>query len=225
MVVRKLTRSFGTLPVLQGVDLTFSEGQVAGIVGHNGAGKTTLFRCLAGLLGYEGNINPAPAAIRTRIGFLPTNPNFPSYITGWEYLKLVCSARGLPTEDFSEQNLFDLPLDRYAEDYSTGMKKKLALFGLLLQQNHYYLLDEPFNGVDIQSNLLIHAILRRLRDRGKTVILSSHVFSGLRENCDVIHVLREGTIAQTVLPEEFDSLETELRDYVVGDRLDRLRMD
>ncbi|WP_198664858.1 ATP-binding cassette domain-containing protein [Lewinella sp. IMCC34191] len=225
MVVRNLTRSFGTMPVLRGVDLDLPAGTVHGIVGHNGAGKTTLFRCLAGLLDCRGDIQPRPAEVRTRIGFLPTDPSFPSYVTGWEYLKLCCAARQLPTEDFADQNLFDLPLDRYAEDYSTGMKKKLALFGLLVQQNDLYLLDEPFNGVDIQSNLLMQALLRRLRERGKTVLLSSHVFAGLRENCDAINVLRDGRIERTVSPDAYDSLEKELRDYVVGARLDRLRID
>ena len=225
MIVRHLTRSFGSLAVLRGVDLTLHAGQCHGIVGHNGAGKTTLFRCLAGLLDGEGEIVPSPAEMRTRIGFLPTDPGFPAYITGWEYLKLVCSARGLPTVDFDEQNIFDLPLDRYAEDYSTGMKKKLALFGLLLQQNDLYLLDEPFNGVDIHGNLLINAVIDRLRGRGKTVVLSSHVFAGLRENCDAISILRDGVIEQTVTPEAYGTLETELRSFVVGERLRRLRID
>ncbi|WP_116125019.1 ATP-binding cassette domain-containing protein [Lewinella sp. IMCC34183] len=222
--VKSLQKSYGPLEVLRGVSFVLRPGRVYGIVGANGAGKTTLFTCLAGLAAYNGTINPPPGQLRTRTGYLPTEPVFPSYVTGWEYLKLLCAARDLPTEDFAEQNLFDLPLDRYAEHYSTGMKKKLALFGLLLQGNGVYLLDEPFNGVDIQSNMLIREVIGRLRSAGKTVLLSSHVFSSLEENCDELFVLRDGRLGPPVGRDDYERLSRELRTDSLAGRVDRLRI-
>jgi len=135
-----------------------------------------------------------------------------SYITGWEYLKLLCIARDEKQDNFEEQNVFDLPLDEYAENYSTGMKKKLALMAILLQKNQVYILDEPFNGVDIHSNMIISGIIKQLKDLGKTVLISSHIFSSLRESCDEILLLSDGQISQKVTAENFDTLEQEMID-------------
>ena len=102
------------------------------------------------------------------------------------------------------------------------MKKKLALTAILIQQNQVFILDEPFNGVDIQSNILINEIIHRLRSLGKTVILSSHIFVSLRDTCDVIHVLDQGRLMKTVTRDGFDALEHEMKDVMIEDRIDRL---
>src|SRR5664279_1437591 len=77
-------------------------------------------------------------------------------------------------KEIRQYNIFELPLDKYAEIYSTGMQKKLAITGLLLQKNEVFILDEPFNGVDISSNLMIQEILTGLKAFGKTVITVSY---------------------------------------------------
>lgn len=217
--IEKLNKSFGKNHVLRGIDLSFSGGSVYGIVGANGAGKTTLFRCIAGLESYQGDVDSEFKIIKDHLGYLPTIPIFMSKITGWEYLKLLCLARGIKEDNFDHQNIFDLPLDEYAENYSTGMKKKLALMGILLQQNEIYILDEPFNGVDIQSSILISEIINNLKRTGKTILISSHIFSTLKNHCDIIHLLEEGAIKNSVLPEDFDSLEDDMKSMIIGDRL------
>ena len=80
-------------------------------------------------------------------------------ITGLEYLKFMCQSRSIDSGKLLERNVFNLPLNRYAETYSTGMKKKLALTAILMQENSVFILNEPFNGVDIQSNILISEII------------------------------------------------------------------
>ncbi|MCB0600124.1 MAG: ATP-binding cassette domain-containing protein, partial [Saprospiraceae bacterium] len=147
-----------------------------------------------------------------------------SRITGWEFLKLVCIARGIREEAFEEQNIFDLPLDQYADTYSTGMKKKLALMGILLQKNDLFILDEPFNGVDIHSNMIILDIIRKLKSMQKTVLISSHIFATLQQTCDCIHLLQDGTMARTVAPDEYGELEEQMKSFVVGDRINRIRI-
>jgi len=149
--IKNLSKKYGSKKVLDNINLNFEIGKVCGIVGANGAGKTTLFRCIAGLESCEGIISSPYLSLKDHLGYLETTPIFMSYITGWEYLKLLCSAKKIATHNFEEQNIFDLPLNQYAETYSTGMKKKLALMGVLLRKNDIIILDEPFNGVDIQS--------------------------------------------------------------------------
>ena len=102
------------------------------------------------------------------------------------------------------------------------MKKKLALTALLLQENEVFILDEPFNGVDIQSNLVIAEIIKKLKMLKKTVIISSHIFSTLAATCDEIYLMKNGKIIKKVKQIDFDALENEMKDFTVGNRIDRL---
>lgn len=222
IVLESIHKSYGSLQVLKGVDLALKAGEIHGIVGENGAGKTTLFRCLAGLESCQGSIRYDGGNRREVTGFLPTTPYFLSKITGKEYLQLMCRARHAPARDLATQNVFDLPLGQYASTYSTGMKKKLALTAILLQGNEIFILDEPFNGVDIQSNLLIREVLGKLKELGKIVVLSSHIFSVLGEVCDVLSHLKDGKIVTTAGKEEFYKIEAAMKDSGIGGRIDRL---
>ncbi len=222
IAIRNLRKSYGGKTVLKGIDLSFEPGFVYGIVGQNGAGKTTLFKAVAGLEEFEGAIESSHELLKNHVGFLETNPIFLSRMTGWEYLKLLCAARNIKEDNFEEENLFDLPLDEYAENYSTGMKKKLALMGTILQRNELFILDEPFNGVDIYSNLIITKIVRKLKAANKTVLISSHIFSTLSDTCDIIHLIEEGKVVKSVDRDGFADLDQEMRSFDIGEKLDRL---
>lgn len=145
-------------------------------------------------------------------------------ITGREYIQLICNGRSVKIENLDARNIFDLPLDQYAVEYSTGMKKKLALFGVLLQENEVFILDEPFNGVDIQSNIIITEIIGQLKRMGKTIIISSHIFSTLKDTCDEVYLLQSGQITRSVLAIEFDDLEQEMKRVLVGDKIEKLNL-
>lgn len=220
--VRSLSKKYGSKQVLDSIDLSFEAGKVYGIVGENGAGKTTLFRCIAGLENYDGVIASELTPLKNHMGLLLTEQFFFPKITGREYLRFLCNARGKSMENIEQRNIFDLPLDQYAVTYSTGMKKKLALTGILLQENECYILDEPFNGVDIQSNIIITEIILRLKEMKKTVIISSHIFSTLSDTCDEIHLLQKGKIVRSVEKNRFSELESEMKQVVVGDKLEKL---
>lgn len=222
--IKNLTKHYGSHQVLKGIDLQLEAGKVHGIVGENGAGKTTLFKCIAGLEDCEGSITSQFSPLKNHLGFLQTDPFFFSKITGREYLQLLCNARQLPPTDLDAKNIFDLPLNQYASTYSTGMKKKLALTAILLQQNEVFILDEPFNGVDIQSNMVITEIIQKLRSLGKTVLISSHIFSTLNDTCDVIYLLKDGRFVRQAEREGFGDLEAEMRKFTVGDRVERLKL-
>lgn len=220
--IENLHKSFGSLHVLKGITVAFEPGKVYGIVGENGSGKTTLFRCIAGLEKFSGTIAPDTETRKNRMGFLPTEPWFFNLITGREYIRLLCHARGIIEKDVEERNIFELPLGQYASTYSTGMKKKLALTAILFQENEIFILDEPFNGVDIISNILITGIINKLRELNKTVIISSHIFSTLSDTSDEIYLLRDGVFIRKVEKSDFDELEREMQAFTLGNKIERL---
>lgn len=222
IAIENLSKRYGHKLVLQNINLTFKRGEVHGIVGNNGAGKSTLFRCLSGIERFEGTITSEYESLKNHIGFLPTDPYFFPKITGEEYLRLLCQGRRIRGVNFSEKNVFDLPLNDYAASYSTGMKKKLAITGILLQNNDCFIFDEPFNGLDIQSGIILTAIIERLRELDKIIIISSHIFSTLHECCDRIHLLKGGSVERSTDKEDFKSIEEEMKHLVLGNKIDRL---
>lgn len=222
--INGLSKSYGNNVVLKNITMEFSKGNAYGIVGENGAGKTTLFRCIAGLESYNGEIISDIIPLKNHLGLLLTDPFFFSKITGKEYIRLLCNARGKTNIEFENKNIFDLPLNQYASTYSTGMKKKLAITAILLQENEYFILDEPFNGVDIQSNIILTEIIIKLKELNKIVLISSHIFSTLSDICDEIHLLRKGEQIKSVQKSEFKHLEQEMKEITIGNRIEKLEL-
>ena len=224
ILIQHLDKSFGSKKVLNDINIEFKKGQIYGIVGENGAGKSTLFNAIAGLESFNGTISSNFSPLKNHLGFLQTNPFFFSRITGKEYLQLHLNARKIETVDLIEANIFELPLNQYASSYSTGMKKKLALTAILIQQSDIYILDEPYNGVDIHSNMIITEIIQKLKSLGKTILISSHIFSTLKETCDEIHLLQDGHFKKKVTKSDFDQLEQEMIEFTTGSIIDRLNL-
>ena len=222
--IKGLGKYYGKNEVLKGINMEFSRGKVYGIVGENGAGKTTLFRCIAGLESYNGEIISEIQPLKNHLGLLLTDPFFFSKITGKEYIRLLCNARNKKNINIDQKNIFDLPLNQYASTYSTGMKKKLAITAILLQENECFILDEPFNGVDIQSNIILTEIILKLKELNKTVLVSSHIFSTLSDTCDEIHLLRKGEQIKSVQNVNFKFLELEMKETTIGNRIEKLEL-
>ena len=219
--IHNLSKNFGAKQALKNVNIQFDKGKIYGIVGENGAGKTTLFRCIAGLENYDGQINSELNPLKNYLGLLLTEPFFFKKITGKEYIRLLCNARKKEVSKIADKNIFDLPLNQYASTYSTGMKKKLALLAILLQENQCFILDEPFNGIDIHSNIIIVDLILKLKTLGKTVIISSHIFSTLSDTCDEIYLLKDGEIVKKVFREDFDALELEMKEFTIGNKIEQ----
>jgi ABC-2 type transport system ATP-binding protein len=223
--VRNLHKAFGDHVVLQGVDLTLRPGTIHGLVGANGAGKTTLINCLYGLeMGFTGAVHETSGLpLRQHTGLLPYEPYFYPRLTGREYLEFCLQARGRAVVDFAGWNqLLELPLDQYADEYSAGMRKKLALLAVLVQDFRYLILDEPFNGLDMEANLLLKEILRRLRSRGTGILLTSHLLGALTEVADEITVLVAGRVQRHYEAAEFGTLEADLLDTMHQQKLRHL---
>lgn len=203
-------QKYGDKIVLQNIDQLYCEGKIHGILGKNGTGKTTLFHCMAGLISYEGE---QMISNKTSFGYLPAELYMYSMITGDEFLRFYVEAKGKrynPEEKKRLNDFFGLPLESYAEYYSTGMLKKLYLLGLLLQHNELLLLDEPFNGLDFESCAFITALLHYLREDGKTIFIASHDLDHLFSYADTISVIQSKELVHYNNPDQFSVIKNRI---------------
>ena len=224
--INALYVSYGEHEVLKGCNLSCAYHEIHGVLGMNGAGKTTLFNTLYGFMNSQKGSCALDGQLidNQQIGYLETRNYFYPYLSGREYLQLL----SLHTTAFdidSWNRIFELPLDRLVDQYSTGMKKKLTFLGILALDRPVLILDEPFNGVDIESNEKLYQILERLKRQKKIILCSSHIISSLTGICDQISYLIGGQFVKTYAQSEFDSLEAQLREQVqqkIGGTLDEL---
>lgn len=208
--VKNLTKKYGSQVCLDKVCLSLEEGRIYGMVGENGAGKSTLFRCLINLENYDGEVE-IPNGLT--VGYLSDTPFYYTYVTGREYIEFCMKASGkvLDKTGLEEINShFRLPLDKYATRYSLGMKKRLAIMALMLQEPDIVILDEPFNGLDVVGTLILKKWFKDLKSRHKTVIFSSHIISSLTDISDEIFYIHAGKLMNSfqgdVSAEEIESI-------------------
>ncbi len=209
--VQNLSVCFNNLEVLKNISIDFEEGLVHGIVGLNGAGKTTFFNVFAKMLKPDsGEIKQNESALTIKeTAYLETNNFFFSRITGNEYLKIFKQTNaGFNLAVLQEY--FKLPLDELIENYSTGMKKKLALLAVLKLDKQVFILDEPFNGLDLETNKILEIIILSLKQKQKTIFVSSHIIDPLLTTCDKIHLLETGCFVKTYLKADFFKIEEDL---------------
>ncbi len=208
--VFQLRVQYGAQVVLHDLTLDLSPG-IHGIVGLNGSGKTTLLNTLAGFLHPTGGtvtVGGQPLTGRS-VGFLETNPFFYPRITGREYLNLFRLAnRSFDVAGWNR--LFDLPLDRLVDHYSTGMRKKLAFLGVVCLDRSVVILDEPYNGVDLESYRTMKQVIGMMNDGSRVVLITSHVLESLTSLCDHIHHLHHGRIVLSASRDAFPGLESRL---------------
>jgi ABC-2 type transport system ATP-binding protein len=209
--IENLSVNFSAKKVLNSITVNFLPGQIHGIVGLNGAGKTTFFNALSTTLKPDsGQIQFNENKLSHKdIAYLETVNFFYSRLTAKEYLNIFKQTNA-GFNLHALQDFLKLPLDELIENYSTGMKKKLALLGVLKQDKPIFLLDEPFNGLDLETNKILELIIGTLKEKGKTIFLSSHIIEPLLTVCDSIHVLENGQFSKTYNKVDFNKIEDEL---------------
>jgi ABC-2 type transport system ATP-binding protein len=207
--IEGVTKSFGPKSAVKGVSFSVPAGQICGLLGPNGAGKTTLFRLLMGILkATEGRILidnldafDDRVEVKRLIGFLPDEPVFYSYLSGREILELSAAMHGLDTAETLRRldplihhlRLGD-DIDDYAEDYSRGMKKKLGLLLAMLHEPKLLVLDEPTNGLDVESTHLFYQLISEAAAGGTTVLFSTHLMDHVTRLCSHAVIINEGTL-------------------------------
>lgn len=208
---KNLSHSYGSNQVLKNLKLSLEAGKIHGLIGLNGSGKTTLLNCLYSFIKPDsGKIlwNNLPIE-RKDIAFLETQNFFYANLSGREFLSIFPDRKG----DFQAdtwKDLLDLPIDEMIESYSTGMKKKLALMCILKLDRPIIVLDEPFNGLDLETNHILEKLITMLRERGKTIIITSHILGILHTVCDEIHWLKKGIIEKNFQQNEFQDIGNQL---------------
>ncbi|QXU49680.1 ATP-binding cassette domain-containing protein [Chryseobacterium sp. D764] len=203
--IKNIHVHFKNQNVLNDLNLFIEEGCILGLLGKNGAGKTTLFESLYQSIPFSGEISWRNERLkREMISYLETENYFYPYITGEEYLAYFTSKKEVEIKETIEK--FNLPMKKYVQYYSSGMKKKLALIGMLMLDKPINILDEPFNGVDFEGVHILYGIIRQLKSENKVVIVSSHIIETLFHTCDKIAFLQNGNIEKIYEKEEFSQL-------------------
>lgn len=209
--IQQLKKSYGEQEVVSIPEMRFVPAQVYGVVGLNGAGKTTFFNLMARFIRpSSGQIrfNDLPLK-RQDVAFLETENFFYPNITGNEYLKLFPATNNL-FDLVKTSELLGIPLNKLIDAYSTGMRKKLALLAIIRQDKPIYILDEPFNGLDMEANKFLETVVQQLKAHHKTVFISSHILAPSLHVSDEIHLLQRGVITNSYLKNRFGDIETEL---------------
>lgn len=204
-----VTKWFGGKVALKDVSFSIPSGQICGLLGPNGAGKTTLFRLLMGILKASvGKLSVSGldafddrVEVKRLIGFLPDEPVFYSYLSGEEVLKLSAAMHGMDA-DFIMRRIAPLlaklrlvdDIHNYAEDYSRGMKKKLGLALAMLHQPKLLVLDEPTNGLDVESTRIFYDLIFESAKQGTTVLFSTHLMDHVTRLCSHAVIINEGKV-------------------------------
>ncbi|MBT1002045.1 ABC transporter ATP-binding protein [Paenarthrobacter sp. DKR-5] len=205
--MRGVSKRFGTVTALDGLDLTVEQGEVHGFLGPNGAGKSTTLRLLLGLLRADGGsarlLGMDPwrdvAAVHRRLAYVPGDVALWPNLTGGEVIDLLGRLQGGqdPARRARYLALFDLDPTKKARTYSKGNRQKVALVAALATDAELFLLDEPTSGLDPLMEDAFRGCVRELRDQGRTVLLSSHILSEAEALSDRVSIIRAGRVVET----------------------------
>lgn len=206
------------------VDFKVLEGEVFGFLGPNGAGKTTTIRVLLGFTnatrgscsinGLECRTHAAD--IQKQLGYVPGEIAFFENMTGTQFLKFLADMRGTKNTKYRDKLIeqFELETDHNIRKMSKGMKQKLGLVAAFMHDPAILILDEPTSGLDPLMQRRFIKLIMEEKKRGKTILMSSHLFDEVDRTCERAAIIREGRIAAL---EEIASLKSSLRkSYLVG---------
>jgi ABC-2 type transport system ATP-binding protein len=208
--VRHLSKKFNGITAVDDVSFRIAPGEILGYLGPNGAGKSTTVKMIIGLLEpgdgqilYQGrSILNDLAGFQQRLGYVPEEPNLYPFLSGYEYLQLVCRLRGMQAvlmeskiEEFLR--LFGLWDDRHTplSSYSKGMRQKILISAALAHNPEVVIFDEPLSGLDVTTALVMRDLMRGLAERGRVILYSSHVLEVVEKVCNRVLILRKGKVA------------------------------
>jgi ABC-2 type transport system ATP-binding protein len=206
---RDLTKKYGELYAIRSIELNLAAGDLFGFIGPNGAGKTTTMRILATLLSPTygeayvcgHSIHTAPKEIRRLVGYMPDFFGVYDDMKVIEYLEFFAAAyriRGPRRREVCNEKLalvdLDFKRDAYANTLSRGQTQRLGLARVLLHEPQVLLLDEPLSGLDPRARIEMRAVLRRLGQQGKTIMVSSHILPELADMCNKVGIIDRGVM-------------------------------
>ncbi|HIH88513.1 TPA: ABC transporter ATP-binding protein [Candidatus Bathyarchaeota archaeon] len=209
--IKNLTKKYGDLLAVDHVNYTIEEGEIFGLLGHNGAGKTTTILMLLGLIPpTEGtaivngvDVIKEPLQSRRHVGLLPENAGFYENLTARQNLLFYAELADVPDKEASER--VEKLIDQVGLDdkrgvkvsaYSRGMRQRLGIAQSLVRDPKVLILDEPTQGIDPEGTQDIRKLIRTLsKDRGMTIIFTTHVLYEVNKLCDRVAIMKNGAIA------------------------------
>ncbi len=212
LLLQGLTKSYGRVQALRGVDLEVGRGEIFGFLGPNGAGKTTTIRCLLDLIRPDGGtarvlgLDPQAeaVAVRRRVGYLPGELSVEPNLTAERMLRYLADLRGGVDWDFARAVARRLQLDMHTavKNMSKGNKQKVGVVAALMGRPELLLLDEPTSGLDPLMQQEVYRLLREAQAGGATVFFSSHIISEVEAIAGRVAMIRDGRIAETLAPHD-----------------------
>ena len=199
IIVENLKKSYGSHVVLKGIDFSVKKGEIFALLGMNGAGKTTTLECIEGLRKY----NSGKITVNGKMGIQLQASSLPEHMRALEAVRLFARWNhvGIDYEMLEALGILKIAKKRYGE-MSTGQKGRVHLAIALVRNPDIVFLDEPTAGLDVEARILFHEEIRKLKEKGKTIILSSHDMAEVESLCDRIAIIRNGVVAFVGTAEE-----------------------
>jgi ABC-2 type transport system ATP-binding protein len=227
VIIENLKKCYGSVEAVKDISFRVQSGEIFGLLGPNGAGKTSIIRCLCTLAKLDAgkievcgvSVTENPRLVRQKLGYVAQEVALDKMLTGRELLQLQAALYHLPkiaAKERIQQLLELLGLENYADQktgtYSGGLRKRLDLAAGLLHQPQVLILDEPTVGLDIESRFVVWDFLRKLRQAGTTVIITSHYLEEIDLLADRVAIIDGGMLIAEGKP-------SELKDKIGGDRV------
>ena len=215
--IKNLTKKYGSKVAVDNLSLEIKDGEIYGFIGHNGAGKTTTLKSVVGILGFDAgeieidgiSIKADPLACKKKIAYIPDNPDLYDYMSGIKYLNFIADIFGVSAADRTERirkyaDIFELTDDlaQPINEYSHGMKQKIAIISAWLHQPKLVIMDEPFVGLDPVASHKLKLMMRELCDNGGAIFFSTHVLEVAEKLCDKVAIIKDGKLVKSGTMEE-----------------------
>jgi ABC-2 type transport system ATP-binding protein len=215
--IEGLVKTYGDVRAVDGLTVNVEPGELYAFIGHNGAGKTTTIKCAAGILTFDGgtievaghDIRKEPVQAKKLMAYIPDDPNIYGYMTGMQYLGFLSDifeiddkTRKERIEKYSELLSLKAALMMPVNEYSHGMKQKLAVIGAFIHEPKLIIMDEPFVGLDPVAAFTLKGLMREHCDSGGAIFFSTHVLDVAEKLCDRVAIIKEGRLVRTGSMEE-----------------------
>ncbi|UCG56310.1 MAG: ABC transporter ATP-binding protein [Phycisphaerales bacterium] len=202
--IQSLTKRYGSVCGVKDISFDIGQGEIFGYLGPNGSGKTTTIRIFldfirpssgrARLFGLDSHVHSSK--IKSRIGYVPGEYGIYEEMRGAEYLRFFGALRGCQKPPLRDRliDIFGLDISKRIKSYSHGTRQKLAVVQAFMHDPELLILDEPTIGLDPLMQQRFYELLLEMKNRGKTVFLSSHILSEVEKVCDRVGILKEGEL-------------------------------